>query len=418
MRHDESDAAERFAAFRHRSFTRYWIARFLSAFGMQVISVAVGWQIYDLTRNPFDLGLIGLVQFLPSLVLILVTGAVADRFGRRMIMGICEIVALFAAAALVFLTLRGLTSPLPVFAVLLVIGITRAFFAPASTSLAPNLVPEEDLANAIAWNSMSWQGATILGPVAGGLLYGIGASVPYWTSVVLFFIGAILIFSIPRPEQQRGVHNQSWETLSAGFRYIWREKIVLGAISLDMFAVLLGGAVALMPVFARDILDLGPWGLGLLRAAPGVGAVAMALYLAAHPFRSRAGATMFVAVGIFGAATTVFGMSTIAWVSIAALAVMGAADMISVYVRQTLIQLWTPDALRGRVSAVNMVFIGASNELGEFRAGGMAALIGAVPAVVVGGIGAMGIAGVWAILFPALRKIQRLRKVDHESQAV
>ncbi|MCY6383310.1 MFS transporter [Hoeflea prorocentri] len=412
MRPDEPAATERFAAFRHRSFTLYWLARFLSTFSIQIISVAVGWQIYDLTRDPFDLGLIGLVQFLPSLLLILVTGAVADRFGRRMIMGICEIVALFSALALVFLTLRGLTSPLPVFVVLVVFGTARAFFAPASTSLAPNLVPEEDLANAIAWNSMSWQSATILGPVAGGLLYGLGASVPYITSTVLFLCGSILIFTIPRPHQQRGVRNQSWKTLSAGFRYIWREKIVLGAISLDMFAVLLGGAVALMPVFARDILDLGPWGLGLLRAAPGVGAVAMAIYLTAHPFQSRAGHSMLIAVGVFGAATTVFGLSTIAWLSILALAVMGAADMISVYVRQTLIQLWTPDKLRGRVSAVNMVFIGASNELGEFRAGGMAALIGAVPAVALGGIGAIGVAGIWALLFPGLRKIQRLRRVE------
>jgi len=402
----------RYAAFRHRSFAFYWLARFLSAFGMQMIAVAVGWQIYDLTRNPFDLGIIGLVQFLPALLLILVTGAAADRFGRRMIMGLCEVVSILAAAALIALTVRGLTSPLPVFAVLLVFGIVRAFFAPASTSLAPNLVPEKDLANAVAWNSMSWQVA-IVGPVAGGLLYGLGDAVPYTTSLVFFGIASILIFVIPKPPQKRGVRNQSWETLSAGFRYIWRQKVVLGAISLDMFAVLLGGAVALLPVFARDVLELGPWGLGLLRAGPGIGAVAMAVYLAAHPFRNHAGATMFVAVGIFGLATAVFGASKIAWLSIVALIVMGAADMISVYVRQTLIQLWTPDELRGRVSAVNMVFIGASNELGEFRAGSMAALIGAVPAVIVGGVGAVGIAALWAALFPGLRRIQRLERVEH-----
>lgn len=416
MQRPEPHAAGRFDAFRHKSYSRYWLARFLSAFGMQVIAVAVGWQIYDLTRDPFDLGIIGLVQFLPSLVLILVTGAVSDRFGRRMIMGICEIVALVAAGGLIILTMQGLTSPVPVFGVLLVFGITRAFFAPASTSLAPNLVPAKDLANAIAWNSISWQGATILGPVAGGLLYGLGAPVPYWTAFVLFAVASVLIFAIPRPKQQRGVHNQSWETLSAGFRYIWREKIVLGAISLDMFAVLLGGAIALMPVFARDVLELGPWGLGLLRAAPGIGAIAIAVYLAAHPFRSNAGITMFIAVGLFGAATVVFGISTIAWLSILSLVIMGASDMISVYVRQTLIQLWTPDALRGRVSAVNMVFIGASNELGEFRAGGMAALIGAVPAVIIGGVGAIGVAGLWAVLFPALRNIQQLERVDRESE--
>jgi MFS family permease len=410
---DDTSGADRFSAFRHRAYSFYWFARFLSAFGVQVIAVAVGWQIYDLTRDPFDLGIVGLVQFLPALLLILVTGATADRFGRRTIMGICELVSLAATGVLIYLTVRGLTSPLPVFAVLLVFGIVRAFFAPASTSLAPNLVPEDDLANAIAWNSISWQTATIVGPVAGGLLYGLGDTVPYWTSLVLFAIASVLIFTIPKPPQTRGVHNQSWETLSAGFRYIWREKVVLGAISLDMFAVLLGGAVALLPVFARDVLELGPWGLGLLRSAPGIGAVAIAIYLAAHPFRRNAGTTMFVAVGLFGLATVVFGLSTTAWISIVALIVMGAADMISVYVRQTLIQLWTPDELRGRVSAVNMVFIGASNELGEFRAGSMAALIGAVPAVILGGAGAMGIAALWAALFPALRKIQQLNRVEH-----
>ncbi len=413
MPHSDSSAADRFAAFRHRSFTYYWFARFFSAFGMQMIAVAVGWQIYDLTRNPFDLGIIGLVQFLPALLLILVTGAAADRYGRRLIMGLCELASLGAAAALIVLTLRGLTSPLPVFAVLLVFGIARAFFAPASVALAPNLVPEKDLPNAVAWNSMAWQTATIVGPVAGGLLYGLGATVPYWTSLVLFTVASVMIFVIPKPAQKRGVHSQDWETLSAGFRYIWREKVVLGAISLDMFAVLLGGAVALMPVFARDVLELGPWGLGLLRSAPGIGAVLMAVYLAAHPISRNAGSTMFIAVGLFGFSTLVFGWSTITWLSIAALAVMGAADMISVYVRQTLVQLWTPDELRGRVNAVNMVFIGASNELGEFRAGSMAALIGAVPAVIFGGAGAMGIAALWAVLFPTLRRIQRIDRVEH-----
>ncbi len=417
MSKNDAHVPGRFDAFRHKSYTYYWFARFLSAFAMQVISVAVGWQIYDLTRDPFDLGLIGLVQFLPALILILVTGAAADRFGRRLIMGICEIVSLGSAIVLLYLTMRGLTSPLPVFAVLLVFGIARAFFAPASTSLAPNLVPQSDLANAIAWNSTSWQAATILGPVAGGLLYGLGDTVPYWCSLAFFTVATLLVFAIPKPPQERGVHNQSWETLSAGFRYIWREKIVLGAISLDMFAVLLGGAIALMPVFARDILELGPWGLGILRAAPGIGAIGMAIYLTANPISKNAGSAMFVAVALFGVATIVFGVSTIAWLSVTALIVMGAADMISVYVRQTLIQLWTPDKLRGRVSAVNMVFIGASNELGEFRAGGMAALIGAVPAVVIGGIGAVGVAGIWALLFPQLRRIQALNRVEHAPNA-
>lgn len=412
MPRDNKARADRFAAFRHKSYTYYWLARLLSAMAMQVIAVAVGWQIYDLTRNPLDLGLIGLTQFVPALALLLVTGAAADRFSRRMIMAICEIAGLVLGALMLLLTLGGLTSPLPVFAILVALGVTRAFFSPASTSLAPNLVPKEDLANAIAWNSTSWQTATITGPVAGGLLYGLGATVPYLVATFLFALATVFILVIPKPPQARSTRMQDWETLSAGFRYIWRERVVLGAISLDMFAVLLGGAVALMPVFARDILELGPWGLGLLRSAPGVGAIAMAVFLATYPINRHAGLAMFVAVALFGLSMVVFGLSTTAWLSIGSLAFMGAADMISVYVRQTLIQLWTPGELRGRVSAVNMVFLGASNELGEFRAGGMAALIGAVPAVVIGGVASMGVSALWAAWFPQLRRIQHLNRVD------
>jgi len=401
-------AADRYAAFRHRPFTLYFLSRFFETFATEVVSVSVGWQVYDITRDPFDLGLIGLTQFLPALVLILVTGSFADRFGRRTIMTLCEIVSVFCAAALMILTALGLSSVTPVFAVLVVFGVARAFFAPAAQSLAPNLVPEEDLPNAIAWNSTAWQTATIVGPVAGGLLYGLGAMTPYLVSLLLFITATTLIAMVPKPPQKTARQAQSWDSLSAGFRYIWREKIVLGAISLDMFAILLGGAVALMPVFARDILHLGPWGLGLLRAGPGIGAIAMAMYLAARPIRSRAGHAMLIAVAIFGAATIVFGLSKAAWLSVGALIVMGAADMISVYVRQTLIQLWTPDELRGRVSAVNMVFVGASNELGEFRAGGMAALLGSIPAVIIGGVGTLAVAGAWAAMFPKLRRIQSL----------
>lgn len=402
--------ADRYAAFRHKAFALYFLSRFFETFATEMVSVSVGWQVYDLTHEPFDLGLIGLVQFLPALLLILVTGSFADRFGRRTIMMICEIVSVFCALALMLLTTIGLTSVLPVFAVLLVFGIARAFFSPAAQSLAPNLVPETDLPNAIAWNSTSWQTATIVGPVVGGLLYGLGAQVPYMASFALFIAATITIACVPKPPQKTSRQAQSWESLSAGFRYIWKEKIVLGAISLDMFAVLLGGAVALMPVFARDILHLGPWGLGLLRAGPGVGAIAMAMLLTARPLKSRAGVTMLVAVAVFGVATIVFGLSKAAWLSVLALVVMGAADMISVYVRQTLIQLWTPDELRGRVSAVNMVFVGASNELGEFRAGGMAALFGTVPAVIIGGIGTLAVAGAWGVMFPALRRVQELTR--------
>lgn len=401
-------AAHRFAAFRHVGYRRYFISRFLAYFAVQIMSVAVGWQIYDLTRDPFALGLIGLFQFLPSLVLILVTGSVADRYNRRVIMGLCMLLSTLCAAALLALTVTGLFSPWPVYAILIIFGIERAFLAPASQSLAPNLVPAEDLANAIAWNSSSWQTATIVGPVVGGLIYGLGPTVPYTVSLCFFAAAALMVLAVPRPAQRSTQAGQSWQTITAGFRYIRAEKVVLGAISLDLFAVLLGGAVALMPVFARDVLALGPWGLGLLRAAPGIGAVGMAIWLAAHPIRNRAGFYMFTGVALFGLATIVFGLSTTAWISITALVVMGAADMISVYVREILITLWTPDELRGRVNAVNMVFIGASNELGEFRAGMMASGFGSVFAVVFGGLGTLLVSLLWVIGFPQLRKIDTL----------
>lgn len=403
----------RFAAFRHVGYRRYFFSRFLAYFAIQIISVAVGWQIYDLTRDPFDLGLIGLFQFLPSLVLILVTGSVADRYNRRMIMGICMVISTLCAVALLTLTVTGLFSPWPVYAILVVFGIERAFLAPASQSLAPNLVPPEDLPNAIAWNSTSWQTAMIVGPVAGGLIYGFGSVAPYTVGVCFFAAAALMVFAIPKPAARSKAPVQSWETITAGFRYIKAEKVVLGAISLDLFAVLLGGAVALMPVFARDILDLGPWGLGLLRAAPGVGAVGMAVWLAAHPIRHRAGFYMFTGVALFGLGTVVFGLSATPWVSIAALVIMGAADMISVYVREILITLWTPDELRGRVNAVNMVFVGASNELGEFRAGMMASGFGAVFAVAFGGAGTLLVSALWALGFPQLRKIDTLDVPKH-----
>jgi MFS family permease len=405
---EPSASDQRFAAFRHSAFLRYWLARFLATFSTQIVSVAVGWQIYDLTRDPLDLGLVGIIQFAPSLLLVLVTGAAADRFGRRLIMALAATIEALCALALLALTLHGLAGPAPVFIVLAVFGMARAFFSPASASLVANLVPPGEFANAVAWNSTAWQTATIVGPVAGGLLYGISAEAAYGLAAALMLGSALLTISIPPPATRSETQKATLGAMFAGFRYIWSEKIVLGAISLDLFAVLLGGAYALMPIYARDILDLGPWGLGLLRAAPGVGALGVAVWLAGHPIRDRAGVVMFVFVALFGVATIVFGLSTTAWLSIVALAGLGAADMVSVYVRETLIQLWTPDAVRGRVNAVNMVFVGASNEVGEFRAGMMAALIGTVPAVVIGGVGAVAVAGLWAWLFPQLRQVRRL----------
>lgn len=405
---DTVTPVHRFAAFRHRSYSLFFFSRFLTAFATQIVSVAVGWQIYDATKNPFYLGLIGLFQFLPSLALVLVTGSVADRYNRRVIVSACMFVASLATALLLGMTMTGTFSPLPVFAVMLVFGLERAFMSPAVQSLAPNLIPPEDLSNAVAWNSSSWQAATIVGPVAGGLLYGLGADIAYAVALALLLVSSVLVLMIPKPAQRMSREKPTWTSLLAGFSFIRSEKVVLGAISLDLFAVLLGGATALMPIFARDVLTVGPWGLGLLRSAPGVGAIVTAILLASFPIRNRAGMLMFIGVAIFGAATVVFGLSTSVWLSVSALAVMGAADMISVYVRETLIALWTPDEVRGRVSAVNMVFVGASNELGEFRAGTMASLVGAIPAVVVGGFGTLAVAVIWAMSFPKLRKIDSL----------
>lgn len=409
-----STGNDRIAAFRHGPFARFFTARFLAAFAIQIISVSVGWQMYDETRSTLLLGMIGLVQFLPSLLLLLVTGSVADRYNRRVIVGLCLILSSACAAALLAITVTRSFAPLPVFGVLLVFGIERAFMAPAVQSLAPNLVPEADLPNAIAWNSTSWQTASIVGPVVGGLLYGVSATVAYSVALIFLLAATLLTFSIPKPAQRRTDEVRSWSTVLAGFRFISSEKVVLGAITLDLFAVLLGGAIALMPVFARDILVLGPWGLGLLRAAPGVGAILVAVLLAAYPIRHRSGWWMFGGVGLFGAATVLFGLSQSPIISIVALFIMGGADMISVYVRETLIALWTPDEVRGRVNAVNMVFVGASNELGEFRAGTMAHLVGAVPAVIIGGIGTLAVSILWAAGFPKLRQIDSLDAPDQE----
>lgn len=397
-------------AFRHRSFRDYWIARFCATFAVQILSVAVAWQVYDLTRDPFDLGLIGLVQFLPLLLLVLVTGTVADRYGHRRVMSAAIALEVLCAALILLESWRGLSSALPIFVALTLLGIARAFFGPASQSLVVSLVPREDFANAVTWNSSAWQIATIVGPVAGGLLYGLGPVVAHACSVLLLSVSLWLILRLPAPPPPAVVRKVSFASLFEGLHFIRRERIVLGAISLDLFAVLLGGAVALLPVYARDILQLGPWGLGLLRAAPGVGAVLMAIFMATSPIRDKAGRILLVSVGLFGAFTLLFSLSTLTWLSILALALIGAADMVSVVIRETLLQLWTPDEVRGRVNAVNHVFLGASNELGEFRAGAMAAWIGAVPAVALGGVGAMLVAAGWAWLFPQLRDARYLHK--------
>lgn len=375
---------------------------------MQIQTVAVGWQVYDITRNPLDLGFVGLSQFAPALALVLVTGAVADRFRRRSIMAVCLAIEALCAAALLAFTIAGSRQVWIVFIILVGFGTARAFFNPAQQSLLPNLVPPVLLANAIALSSAGWQLSTICGPLFGGLLYDVRPELAYGTTIALLFAAGILILLIPQAARRVVPTRADWRTMVAGFRYIWHEKVVLGAISLDLFAVLLGGVTALLPVYARDILHVDATGLGLLRAGQAIGGIVVALYLTTRGIRDHAGLLLFIFVGVFGLFTFVFGVSTTLWLSVAALIIMGGADMVSVYTRETLIQLWTPDDVRGRVNAVNMVFVGASNELGEFRAGVSAWLIGAVPAVVVGGLGTMGVAALWFWWFPELRRARNL----------
>ena len=408
MTPDAASPEPAWSALRHPGFALFFASRVAATFATQIVSVAVGWQVYDLTRDPFDLGLVGLVQFLPALLLVLVTGAVSDRFNRRLIVALCQVAEGACAGILLAVAAIGDVSVSALLAVLAIFGTARAFMNPASQSLIPNLVPAEALSSAIALSSSAWQTAVILGPVAGGLLYGIGAEAAYLVALALFVAAAVIVLLVPKPPQKTVPERATWATVIAGFRYVWHEKIVFGAISLDLFAVLLGGAVALLPAYARDILAVGPWGLGLLRSAAGVGAILTGLYLAARPIRDHAGLIMFACVALFGLFTIVFGVSALVWLSVLALALAGAADMVSVYIRETLIQLWTPDAVRGRVNAVNMVFVGASNELGEFRAGTVAALIGVVPAVVLGGLGTIAVAGLWMAWFPDLRKARHL----------
>jgi MFS family permease len=375
---------------------------------VQIQSVAVGWQVYDITHDPFDLGLVGLAQFMPVIALVLVTGAVADRFDRRAIMAVALGGHAACALALLVFAIMEIGVIWPILLVLVFFGVTRAFINPAQQSIVPNLVPPEDLGNAFAFISAMARTATVAGPLAGGLLYDVSAGTAYGTALVVSLISVGLVAAIPPTAQKIIARSAGWHELIAGFRYIWREKIVLGAISLDLFAVLLGGATALLPVYARDILHVGPGGLGLLRAAPGVGGIVVAFYLAFHPVRDHAGLVLFATVAVFGAATIAFGMSSVLWVSLAALMLMGASDVISVYIRSTLVQLWTPDHLRGRVSAVNAVFLNASNEVGAFRAGGSAALVGAIPAVVLGGIGTLLTTLLWYKWFPELRAARHL----------
>ena len=399
------------AAFESPDFRKFQVARFALTVAIQVQSAVVGWQVYALTDRPIDLGWVGLAQFLPVAGLSIVAGQVADRYERvhvllgsvAVMVGCTLLLAGFAAAG---------TGTLPIYAVIVLFGAARAFAGPASSALLTDLVPTAHLANAVAWNSTTWQVATIAGPAFGGALFaGFGGAVgPYLVSAALGVFSLVTLASLQTRSGAMEKRAATWEVAVEGLRYVRSNPLLLGAMSLDLFAVLLGGATALLPVFARDILHAGPIGFGVLRSSPAIGAASMAALLAVRPIGRRTGRLLFGAVIVYGLATLVFALSSSIALSVAALAVAGGADMISVVIRQTLVQVHTPSAMRGRVSAVHQVFVGASNELGEFESGFTAQWFGAVRAVLLGGLGTLVVVAAWTRLFPELRHTDELSK--------
>ena len=393
----------------HRPFVLYWIARVFAAFAFQMVGVAVGWQMYALTGNAFDLGLVGLVQFLPAAALVMVAGQLADRYDRRAILQICQTIEGLAAAALAVGSLGGWIGKEFILTALVFLGAARAFEATANQTLLPAVVPVSLFPRAVAASSSAQQAATIAGPAVGGLLYALSPGVVYSIAGAMFVLAAVALTFVPVMRREQNLSARPPVTLEvffAGIGFIRRNKIVLGVISLDLFAVFLGGATALLPIFAKDVFDVGPSGLGLLRAAPAVGALGIMVWLSRASFTRRVGHIEFTAVACFGLATVVFAVSTSFWLSMAALATLGAADAVSVVIRQTLVQLETPDEMRGRVSAVNSLFVGMSNQLGDFRAGMAAALISAIPAVLVGGIGTLLTVLLCIRMFPELYRVE------------
>jgi len=408
MNSSTSDDGAFGAAFSPRILALFLAARFSAISAAQVLAVAVGWYVYALTGSAIDLGLIGLAQFLPTMGLALPAGQIIDRYPRRYVLMAAVGVEGLCALALAALSTVDHVPVEAIFAIVACYGAARAFEHPAAISLLPSLVPAAEFPRAAAWSSMSNQSAFVIAPALGGLLYVFGATVPFAVTMALLAVAATAVFFLPASRRPPSREPVTLRGVLSGLDFILRNKVVLGAISLDMFGVLFGGAVALLPIFARDILAIGPIGMGLLRSAPAVGAVAIGLALTRRPPRRHVGATMLAAVAVFGAATIAFGLSSSAPVSFAALAVVGAADMVSVVIRQTLVQLWTPDAIRGRVSAVNSLFIGTSNQLGEFESGITAAWFGPVGSVVLGGTATLLIVGFWCFGSPALRKLDRI----------
>jgi MFS family permease len=402
-------------AFTYPAFAHYISARFFMVAALEMQSVAVGWQVYEITKKPLDLGLVGLAQFLPGILLFLVSGHAADRFDRKNVLVVTYCGFALCSSLLLEYSMRGTRSIALIYAIMVLVGVVRAFSGPSSRAILPQLVPEVHFPNAVAWNSSIFQTSTILGPALGGFIYAIshGPSAVYGTAVAAAGVAILLMMRVKTMQKPYAREPISVKTVLAGLEYIWRQKLILGSISLDLFAVLLGGAVALLPVYAGEILRTGPWGLGLLRSSPGIGAAAMALLLAYRPLKRRAGATMLFCVAGFGLSTILFGLSRNLELSMLALLLVGATDMVSVVVRGTLVQLATPDEMRGRVTAVEMIFIGASNEFGQFESGITASWFGTVAAVVLGGVGSLLVTAIWAWRFPELRKVDKLTRTGN-----
>lgn len=423
MSHDSSassQAAEPVSIYRQPGFLPFLASRMFAVFAMQVQAVVVGWQVYDMTREPMSLAYVGLAQFIPMLLLLMPAGDLIDRYDRKMILRASWAVQALCGLLLMLFTLLNLQEPRAIYAALVLFGCARAFTGPALQSLLPQIVPRSQLASAIATNSMIMKVATVGGPLIGGILYALGGGgLTYAICMTSFVLGVIMLAFVPVKfaAPTHALESTAWKRFTAGIAFIRSRPIILGTISLDLFAVLLGGVIALLPVYAHEVLHLGPQGLGALRSAMSVGEVGMGLYLSIRPFDRHVGLVMFTAVAIFGIANLVFALSTAFWLSLFALMVAGAADMISVYIRSTLVQFSTPDEMRGRVNAVNMLFIGSSNELGEFRAGSSAALWGPVAAAVLGGVCTLGVVGAWMVCFKSLRKVNHFAEATPDRTA-
>ncbi|WP_027853877.1 MFS transporter [Marinobacterium litorale] len=393
---------------KHKTFMRFWIGQMAASFAFQMLLVGMGWQIYNLTDSALSLGLVGLARYLPQLALTLYGGHLADTLNRRTIMLISRSVITLTIAVLTVTSVLDVITPAIIYSCCIAMGAARAFEMPATQAMVPRIVGADLLAPAMTWTASGREATTIVGPALGGVIYIFGAGALYGTSTACALLSAVILFGLDYQHEQREKQRATLDSVLGGFKFTWRNPVIFGSISLDMVAVLVGSVTALLPIVARDILETGPWALGMLRSAPAVGAVAMSIWLAWRPIDSRVGVKMFASVAVFGAMIILFGLSQSLWLSVAALTIMGAADMISVVIRSTLVQLETPDEMRGRVSAVNSLFISTSNQVGEFRAGVVASLAGAVPAIVIGGVGTLAVTALWMYWFPKLTGRDRL----------